>query len=81
LLAGRDHGAVLSSADRSAEKLAAVVDQLRATNAGLREVIDAQAAQFEAQAGRIAELERRLGADSTTSNRPGSGLTTSGRTR
>jgi transposase len=61
---------VSSSADHSAEQLAAVVGQLRVANAGLREVIDAQAAQLEVQAGRIAELERRLGADSTTSNRP-----------
>ncbi len=47
-----------------------MVERLRATNAGLREVINAQAAQLEAQAGRISELERRLGSDSTTSNRP-----------
>jgi transposase len=50
--------------------LAALVAQLRAANAGLREVIDAQAAQLEAQAARIAELERRLGSDSSASSRP-----------
>ena len=43
---------------------------LRETNSGLREVIAAQAAQLEAQAARIEELERRLGADSSTSSRP-----------
>ncbi len=47
-----------------------MVEQLRVTNAGLREVINSQAAQLEAQAGRIAELERRLNVDSTTSSRP-----------
>lgn len=50
---------------------------LRKANSGLREVINTQgvqietlAAQLEAQAARIAELERRLGGDSSTSNRP-----------
>lgn len=47
-----------------------MVEQLRAANTGLREVINAQAVQLEAQAARIAELERRLNSDSTTSNRP-----------
>lgn len=67
--ADRDHGVVSSSAGSAAE-LSAVVEQLRAANAGLREVINVQAARLEAQAGRIAELERRLGSDSTTSNQP-----------
>jgi transposase len=66
------------------EELAALVAQLRAADAGPREVIYAhatqlgdqagqlrvQAAQLEAQAARIAELERRLGSDSSTSSRP-----------
>ena len=60
----------MSSAERSAEQLSAVVEQLQVANAKLREVINAQAVQLEAQAVRIAELERRLNADSTTSNRP-----------
>jgi len=51
-------------------ELSALVAQLRAANAGLREVIAGQAVQMEAQAARIAELERRLSSDSSTSNRP-----------
>jgi transposase len=51
-------------------ELSELVDGLRKTNAGLREVIAGQAAQLEAQALRIADLERRLGADSSTSSRP-----------
>jgi transposase len=50
---------------------------LRKTNSGLRQVIDTQAVQIETLTGqiealvaRIAELERRLGADSTTSSKP-----------
>lgn len=51
-------------------ELSELVEGLRRANAGLREVIAGQAAQLEAQALRIAELERRLGADSSTSSRP-----------
>ena len=50
---------------------------LRKTNSGLRQVIDTQAVQIETLTGqieallaRIAELERRLGSDSTTSSKP-----------
>ena len=50
---------------------------LRKTNSGLREVINTQAVQIETLTGqidalsaRIAELERRLGSDSTTSSKP-----------
>jgi transposase len=50
---------------------------LEKTNRGLRQVIDAQAVQIETLTGqveallaRIAELERRLGSDSTTSSKP-----------
>jgi transposase len=60
-----------------AAELSSLVAQLRGANAGLREVIagqaaqlEAQAAALEAQAARITELERRLGSDSSTSNRP-----------
>jgi transposase len=67
--------------------------RLRATNAGLREVIAGQAVQLEALAARIAELERRLSSDSSTSSKPpssdppyrkparGSSRTSSGRKR
>ena len=51
-------------------ELSALVTQLRAANAGLREVIIGQAAQMEALAVRIAELERRLSSDSSTSSKP-----------
>ena len=61
-----------------------MVEQLRTTNTGLREVINGQAAQLDAQgellaaqaaqlatqAEQIAELQRRLSKDSTTSSRP-----------
>jgi hypothetical protein len=43
------------------------VERLRAANAGLPEVIEAQAAHLEAQAARTAELVRQLGSDSSTS--------------
>lgn len=59
------------------EGLAGLVIELRAANAGLREVIAAQgeriAAQevvLAAQAAELAELKQRLGKDSSTSNRP-----------
>ncbi len=72
------------SADRSSAELSALVEQLRTTNTGLREVINGQSAQLEAQgeqvaaqavqlraqAELIAELERRLSKDSTTSSKP-----------
>ena len=61
----------------SPAELSALVAQLRLTNTGLREVVAGQATQIEAliarvetQAGRIAELERRLSSDSTTSSKP-----------
>ena len=54
----------------SVEELAALVEQLRAANAGLREVIAGQAMQLEAQAAQIAELKRRLDKDSSTSSKP-----------
>ncbi|MGH9059296.1 MAG: IS66 family transposase, partial [Acidimicrobiales bacterium] len=47
----------------SVEELAGLVIELRAANAGLREVIAAQAME-------LAELKQRLGKDSSTSNRP-----------
>jgi len=49
---------------------AALVGRLQAANAGLREVVAAQAVQIEVQGARIAELERRLAADSSTSSKP-----------
>lgn len=51
-------------------ELASLVGRLQAVNAGLREVIAAQAVQIEAQGARIVELERRLAADSSTSSKP-----------
>ncbi|MBN9096834.1 IS66 family transposase [Microbacterium sp.] len=54
-----------------------MVARLRSTNSGLREVVAGQAAQIEAliarvetQAAQIAELERRLSSDSSTSSKP-----------
>jgi hypothetical protein len=66
------------------EDLPALVAALRAANARLREVIEAKDAQLAAAGGaleaaearfaalseRVAELERRLGKDSSTSSRP-----------
>lgn len=52
------------------EELAGLVIELRAANAGLREVIAAQAERLAAQAMELAELKQRLGKDSSTSNRP-----------
>jgi transposase len=46
-----------------------LVEQLRAANAGLREVIAGQAMRLEAQAAQIAELRRQLEKDSSTSGR------------
>lgn len=54
----------------SVEELAALVEQLRAANAALREVIAGQAMQLEAQAEQIAQLTQRLGKDSATSSKP-----------
>ncbi len=61
----------------SVEELAGLVIELQATNAGLREVITAQAerlaaqeAALAAQATELAELKQRLGKDSSTSNKP-----------
>src|ERR1039457_2627212 len=59
------------------EDLPALVAALRAAHARLREVIEAKDAQLAAAGGalgaagaRVAELERRLGRDSSTSSRP-----------
>jgi len=66
------------------EELLALVATLRASNARLREVIEARDAQLAAAgaaleaaeariaalSGRVAEMERRLGKDSPTSSRP-----------
>jgi len=59
------------------EELAGLVTELRVANAGLREVIGAQAEQIAAQevalaaqAAQLAELKRRLDKDSATSNKP-----------
>jgi transposase len=67
-------------ASSDAELIAALQEAntaLRKTNSGLREVINTQAVQIETLTGqievlsaRIAELERRLGADSSTSSKP-----------
>jgi transposase len=71
-------------AEPAGEGLPALVASLRAANARLREVIEAQDAQlaaagaaleaaearFAALSERVAELERRLGKDSSTSSRP-----------
>ena len=68
----------------SGEELPAVVATLRASNARLREVIEARDAQLAAASAaleaagarivalseRVAEMERRLGKDSSTSSRP-----------
>jgi transposase len=51
-------------------ELGALVAGLRAANARLREVIEAKDAQIEALTARVAELERRLSRDSSTSSRP-----------
>jgi transposase len=58
-------------------ELSALIAQLRTANSGLREVVAGQAtqievlvAQLEAQTARIAELERRLSSDSSTSSKP-----------
>ena len=47
-----------------------MVGELVEANVGLREVIAAKDDQIAAAQARIAELERRLGADSSTSSRP-----------
>jgi hypothetical protein len=71
-------------AEPAGEDLPALVAALRAANARLREVIEAKDAQlaaagaaleagqarFAALSERVAELERRLGKDSSTSSRP-----------
>ena len=63
--------------DAALQELRALVAALREANARLREVVeakDAQLAEAQAQigmlAGRIADLERRLGKDSSTSSKP-----------
>jgi transposase len=56
-------GPGVASLPTSVEELRALVVELWEANAGLREVI-------AAQEQRIAELERRLGKDSSTSNKP-----------
>ena len=52
------------------EELRALVGELLEANAGLREVIATKDHQIASQERRIVELERRLGADSSTSSRP-----------
>jgi transposase len=54
----------------SVEELRALVGELVQDNAGVREVIAAKDGQIAAVEARIAELERRLGADASTSSRP-----------
>jgi transposase len=68
----------------SAAELSVLVAQLRTTNARLREVIAGQAVHIETQSGqieaqaallesltaRVADLERRLSSDSSTSSKP-----------
>ncbi len=58
-------------------ELSATIARLQEINSGLRKVINTQGVQIEtltgqlqAQAARIAELERRLSSDSTTSSKP-----------
>jgi transposase len=58
-------------------QLSALVEQLRAANTGLREVVAGQATQLEAQTAQlealtaeIAQLKARLGKDSSTSSKP-----------
>jgi transposase len=59
-----------ASLPTSVEELRALVVELVEANAGLREVIAAKDHQIVAAEQRIAELERRLGADSSSSSRP-----------
>lgn len=54
----------------AAEELRALIVALLEANAGLQEVIAAKGHQIAAQERRIVELERRRGADSSTSSRP-----------
>jgi hypothetical protein len=51
------------------EELRALVVELVQANTGLREVIAAKDHQIASLGRRIAELERQLGADSSTSSR------------
>lgn len=51
-------------------ELCALVGELVEANAGLREVVAAKDGQIAVLEARIAELERRLGADSSTSSQP-----------
>jgi transposase len=63
-------GGPTASLPTSAEELHALVVELVEANAGLREVIAAQDHQIASLEQRIAELERQLGADSSTSSWP-----------
>jgi len=63
-------GGPAASLPTSVEELRALVVELMEANAGLREVISAKENQIDSAEQRIAELERRLGADSSSSNRP-----------
>jgi hypothetical protein len=56
------------------EELRALVVGLVEANAGVREVIAANDHQIASLKRRLAELERQLGADSSTSNRPPSSV-------
>lgn len=68
---------MLVSTVPSVAELAKQLAEVAAVNAGLREVIEAQAAQLHAKdalvamlTSRVEELERRLGKDSSTSSKP-----------
>jgi transposase len=67
----------MPSRDAAPEELRALVASLREANARLREVVEAKDAQLAAAqaqigvlTGRVEDLERRLGKDSSTSSRP-----------
>jgi hypothetical protein len=52
------------------EQLSALVETVLARNAELEQLVSQQADQLAVQGDRIAELERRLGADSSNSSKP-----------
>lgn len=63
-------GGPAASLPTSVEELRALVVELVEVNGGLREVIAAKDHQIASAERRIAEVERQLGADSSTSSRP-----------
>jgi transposase len=63
-------GGAAASLPTSVEELRALVVELLEVNAGLRDVIATKDHQIASLEQRIVELERRLGADSSTSSRP-----------